>query len=196
MIAGQDSNSYGYIFTGYVEGFSVNSDFQSSTLEMSILQSGSYDVNTLSTQSISGLTAYTVSSLSTTTYSEQLVSRDHYTKSKSDVYYINNDVKYLNLIENTYKELSLDISCSILGSTSITYSIGTYNSKGVLAPNWVSVSSLGILQVTAPKVSSNTTYMFYVEAKVLNADLNIELEVTLQINKCTISNCYTCSSDI
>ena len=77
----------------------------------------------------------------------------------------------------------------------ITYSIPSYNSKGELVPSWITINNLGVLKINAPSVTTTTNYTFYVDSKILNADFNIELEVTLQINKCTVNSCKICKSN-
>ena len=94
----------------FIEGFSVNSDFRTSSLKMNIALTGNYDVNILSPQTISAVIPYTVVSVSSTLYPAQTVSLDHYSITKSDVYYINKNQKFLTLIENIYSEISLDVS--------------------------------------------------------------------------------------
>ena len=161
---------------------------------MNIIPSNQYIVISLSGQTIESLSTYSVLPVSTSTYPNQSLEMSNDSKSTSDVYYIANDQSFLTITEGTYNEINLDVSCSTSGTTLITYSIAPNNNNGDSAPSWVSVSSLGVLKFTAPFVNANTSYIIVVEAKVPNADLSIEMQVTLQVNKWLVNGCKLCKS--
>ena len=59
--------------------------------------------------------------------------------------------------------VTLDLTCSTTGTTAITYSLSVYLSNAI--PSWVSLNpSTGLLSITAPNVTADTTYPFYVDS--------------------------------
>ena len=81
-----------------------------------------------------------------------------------DIYYASDDQPY-SISEGLVKHESPDLPCSISGFTSISFSIGDYNS--VTAPAWVSIdTSSGELTITAPTVSVNTNFSFYINSAI------------------------------
>ena len=73
------------------------------------------------------------------------------------------DTQLYTTMESLYFEELPDLACSYSTSTSISFSISDYN--GTTAPSWVKVdSSTGLLKISAPAVSENTTVSFYEDA--------------------------------
>ena len=61
--------------------------------------------------------------------------------------------------------LTIEISCSSKGSTSISFSLSGYN--GTSPPSFVFVdSSTGVLNIIAPSVTASTQYSFYVDSSI------------------------------
>ena len=86
-----------------------------------------------------------------------------------------------------------NLSCSFSGSTSITYSLSSYN--GAIIPSFVSIdSTTGVLTIAAPSVSSSTTYSFYFTSTISGMAGPVQKIINLAINKCTVSNCQLCSA--
>ena len=54
----------------------------------------------------------------------------------------------------------LDLPCSESGSTIMSYSLASYNAASI--PTWVSIDSSGLLTISAPDVSVDTSNQFYV----------------------------------
>ena len=76
--------------------------------------------------------------------------------------YPNND-DALIATENSNLRLTPDLWWSQIGDAHISFSLGSYN--GVDVPSWVTIdSSSGVLNITAPEVTSNTNYYFYVNS--------------------------------
>ena len=74
----------------------------------------------------------------------------------SDVYFLTQD-QSISTLENNYVRITLDLTCSSSGSTSISYSLVEYNEN--LIPNWASIdSSSGVLTLNTPDVYSDTEY--------------------------------------
>ena len=107
--------------------------------------------------------------------------------------YLQIDTQTLSVSESTTSTQILNLSCSPSGLTSITYSLSSYN--GVIIPTFVSInSSSGVLTITAPSVSSFTTYSFYIDSTVSGVSGPVQKIINLTINKCTASNCQKCSA--
>ena len=135
-----------YAYYIYITKFSLSlitqhPDFASNALIIDVLSSGSYDVVTET-----GMPALTLSSLSlsfTGAYTNQsyTLTRNYLT----DVYYLK-DSQSLSVIEKTSTQVLPDLSCSLSSSTSIVFSLGSYNN--VNAPSWISVdANTGILTI-------------------------------------------------
>ena len=69
-----------------------------------------------------------------------------------------------SLLEGTSTIKNPDLTCSTSGSTSIVYSIVNYNAQ---ASSLATIDSItGQLSISAPSVSANTTYSFYIYSAV------------------------------
>ena len=85
-----------------------------------------------------------------------------------------------------------NLSCSFSGSTSIDFSLSSYNGGNI--PSFVSVNSAtGVLTIAAPSVSSSTTYSFYIDSTVSGISEPVQKIINLTVKKCTVSNCKTCT---
>ena len=144
----------------------------------------SSSVYTLSAQSGIGLLASTTEAVTTTSFTSASVTYVLNTVNSftSDARFQVSSQSYLTLIENTYSEVTPDLTCSSSGSTSITYSIADYN--GVTAPTWVTIdSNSGLLKMTAPSVSSATSYSFYIYSTISGTAGPAVKLINLQVNK-------------
>ena len=107
----------------------------------------------------------------------------------------------LYVSESTNSAYTPNLSCSISGSTSITYSLSSYN--GAIIPSFVSIDpTTGVLTIAAPSVSSSTAYSFYITSTISGMSSSVQKIINLTINKstssnnqnCTASNCQLCSA--
>ena len=97
---------------------------------------------------------------------------------------------YLSLLENSYIEVSPTLTWSSLSSTTIVFSIASYN--GVPAPVWVSIdSSSGLLKITTQNATNLTSYSFYINAQVSSATNTIQKLITINVAKWSSQNCKT-----
>ena len=100
--------------------------------------------------------------------------------------YQTNDQSF-SIAESTTTQVSPDLPCSVSGTTAISYTIANYLTT--TAPSWVTIdSSTGTLSVTAPEVSSNTEYDFYINSAVSGVSDPIQKLIKLTIMDCTASN--------
>ena len=99
----------------------------------------------------------------------------------------------LSVFESTTSAQTLNLSCSFSGSTSIAYSLSSYN--GAIIPSFVSINSAtGVLTITAPSVSSSTTYSFYITSTISGMSGLVQKIINLTVNKSTASNTQSCTA--
>ena len=155
-------SNYGYTTKFVFESIGNNTDFTAPTFSMNSLTTGTDDIISESTMTISSLNAsYSPTSA---TYANQSVTYVQGTTVTSDVYYQITS-QSISIIEANTATFTLDLSCSSSGSTSITYSIGNYGST--IAPSWATIdSNSGVLNITAPNVSADTEFDFYAVSTV------------------------------
>ena len=100
---------------------------------------------------------------------------------------------YLSLLENSYIEVSPTLTCSSISSTSIVYSISSYN--GVTAPSWVAIdSSSGLLKISTPNVTSPTSCSFFIDSQVSSVTNPIPKLINLKVTKWLAQNCQKWNS--
>ena len=134
----------------------------------------------------------------TLTYSQS--STPNYT---SDIYLQANDQSQ-DYIEEYSGFLSLELSCSTTGVTSIIYSISNYGSS--TAPSWVTIDpSTGQLSISTPNVTADTIFSFYVNSNITGVTNPVQKLVKLTVLDWAVANwlkwlgqgnttCQTCSS--
>ena len=106
--------------------------------------------------------------------------------------YQQTEMENFSVSESTTSTQTPNLSCSFSGSTSITYSLSSYNSVAI--PSFVSINSVtGILSIIAPSVSSSTTYSFYIDSTAAGISGPIQKIINLIVTKCTASNWQICT---
>ena len=107
--------------------------------------------------------------------------------------YLQTDTQTYSVSESTTSTQTPNLSCSFSESTSITFSLSSYN--GAIIPSFVSIDSVtGVLTIAAPSVSSSTTFSFYIDSTVSGMSGPVQKIINLTVNKCTASNCLKCSA--
>ena len=97
-----------------------------------------------------------------------------------------------SVTESTTSTQVPNLSCSYSGSTSIVFSLSSYN--GAIVPSFVSIdSATGVLTIEAPSVSSSTTYSFYILSTISGVSSPVQKIINLTVNKCTVGNCQMCT---
>ena len=125
------------------------------------------------------------------TYSNQSVTYNLISFTTSYVYFQVNTQK-ISVSESTTSSQSPNLPCSFSGSTSIDYSLSSYNSATI--PSFVSIGSVsGLLSIAAPSVSTTNTYIFSINSTVSGASSPIQTIIMLTVNKWTSNNCKLCS---
>ena len=106
--------------------------------------------------------------------------------------YLQNDTQSYSVSESTTSTQTPDLSCSFSGTTSITYTLSSYN--GAMIPSFVSINSAtGVLTIVAPSVSISTTYSFFISSTVSGISGPVQKIINLTVKKCTVSNCQICT---
>ena len=86
----------------------------------------------------------------------------------------------ISVIEKTSTQVLPDLSCSLSSSTSIVFSLGSFNSEVV--PSWVAIdSNTGLLTITSPEVEQDTNYNFYVNAMITDLTLQTQKQIKLTV---------------
>ena len=141
---------------------------------MNVLPSGSYDVVSETGMPILSSTSIQANSINWFNQSYTIV-HNYWT----DVYYQTNS-QSLSVTEKTSTQVLPDLSCSLSSSTSIVFSLGSFNSEVV--PSWVVVdSNTGLLTITSPEVEQNMNYNFYVNAMITGLTLQTQKQVKLTV---------------
>ena len=110
----------------------------------------------------------------------------------SDVSYLTAD-QTIYVTENTAAQILPDLTCSISGSTSISFSTANYMASTV--PSWVVIDSVsGILSINAPEASLDTEYDFYINSAVSGVSSPIQKLIKLIITNCAAKNWKKCIS--
>ena len=163
---------------------SQHPDFASSSATMNVLPSGSYDVVTETGMPTLSPSSPSISPVSYGNQSYTFV--QNYT---TDVDYIT-DAQSVSVTEKTSTQVLPDLSCSLSSSTSIVFSLGSFNSEVV--PSWVAVDvNTGLLTITSPEVEQDTNYSFYVNAMITGVSKQIQ-----KLIKLTVTNWDTWGSQI
>ena len=124
-------------------------------------------------------------------YTNQTVTYNFVTSTSSDVYFQIN-TQAISVSESTTSTQVPDLSCSASGSTSIVFSLNSYNSA--IVPSFVSINSTtGILTIVAPSVSSSTNYSFYITSTISGISSPVQKIINLTVKKCTAINCQICT---
>ena len=189
VVGGQKGNN-GYTAKFFPQSISLNSDFSSATWSMTALSAGTDDIFSLSGVTIAAADAsFTPPS---DAYTNQTVTYNLVSSITSDAY-LQTDTQTFSVSESTTSTQTPNLPCSFSGSTSITYSLSSYN--GALVPSFVSIdSSTGVLSIVAPSVSSSTTYSFYIDSTISGISGTVQKIISLTVKKCTVSNCQICTA--
>ena len=139
-----------------------------------MLPSGSYDVATET-----GMPSLSSTSVSATTINwinqTYTIAQNYWT----DVYYQTNS-QSVSVTEKTSTQVLPDLSCSLSSSTSIVFSLGSFNSEVV--QSWVMVdANTGLLTITSPEVEQDTNYSFYVNAMITGLTLQTQKQIKLTV---------------
>ena len=157
---------------------SQHPDFTSSSIIMNVLPSGSYDVVSEAGMPALSSTSIPANSISLTNQTYTIV-HIYWT----DVYYQTNS-QSLSVTEKTSTQVLPDLSCSLSNSTSIVFSLGSFNNE--IVPSWVAIdTNTGLLIITSPEVEKDTSYNFYVNAMITGLTLQTQKQIKLTVKDCS-----------
>ena len=189
-------NSTGFITKFYSDSIGIHPDFSAnpSTQFISITPNV-YPITSLVGVIISSANTETVSNPS---YNNQTVTY----VMNSDVYYQISSLS-LSIVENYSMQVVPDLTCSASGSTLILYSIATTN--GGVIPSWITLdSNTGLLSISAPEVSGDAFYTFYINSVISGVTTIPQKLINLNVkdwslnnwqkwSSTSISNCQICN---
>ena len=112
-----------------------------------------------------------------------------YTKNE---HYFDTTQKYLDLVENNDRQISPDLTCSEITTTS--YSVASFN--GTSIPSWIGIDAgFGTLKIKVPVVNATTDYLFYIMSTIQGKTDSVPKLITIRVNKWSVANCQKCSSN-
>ena len=156
-----------------------------SSWTMNVLFSGNEEIKSESSQLIGSVISQAVS-VPSPMYTNLTVSYIVYSSYTSDINYMTYDQSYL-IAKGTTSKITLDLPCSVSGSTLISYNIANYMTS--IAPSWVTIdSSTGELKISAPSVTSDTDYKFYVYSSINGFTNSVPKLIKLTILNCVSKN--------
>ena len=165
------------------QSIDAHPDFISNSFTMNVLTPGTNEITTDSGQTIDSITSQ---SITLQTYAGPSTSYTPGSSFTSDVNYFTNDVSY-SVLEGTIEQKLLDLSCSISGSTLISYSIANYLTSTV--PSWITFdSSSGLLSITAPIVSTDSEYSLLINSAVSGVSNPAQKIIRITIMNCAVLN--------
>ena len=131
--------------------------------------------------SISGPTSYTQTNNTLTLINlTQSVNATYSTDLISDTTTYTNS----SLVEQTYYQIDVDLTCSIDGSTSIIYELVSYNGSSV--PDWITLDSANFrLTGTTSNIDVNTQYTFAINATANGTTYQKVISLTVS-TKCAV----------
>ena len=179
IFVGDQSSTNNYIVKASVSMISDIPELSSSTVAMTSLESG-YTYN-----------PYNLTVVGPTTYDQTNItlSTTNITSSTNATYstdLISDTTTYTNssLIEQTYYQIDVDLTCSIGGSTSITYELVSYNGSSV--PDWITLDSTNFrLTGTTSNIDVNTQYTFAINATANGTTYQKVISLTVS-TKCAV----------
>ena len=165
-----------YIISSVLNTLTVRSDILVSTITMNAYVSGQADSVVSGSVLPKATTTYVMSTgvpptLDTTsTLSESIIT--------TDVQYYVSSVSFTELSSKTSYTKSVSLTWSTAGTTSISYSLISYN--GQTLPSWVSLdTSNQQIKFTTPWVTTNTTYQFAVQATISGTNTQTPVSLTV-----------------
>ena len=94
------------------------------------------------------------------------------------------DSQYLSVVEKTSTQVLPNLSCSLSSSTSIVFSLGSYNNVNV--PSWIAIdANTGFLTINSPEVDQDTNNSFYVNAVITGVSQQIQKLIRLTVTNWT-----------
>ena len=180
--------SWGYTTKFVIESISNNTDFATDSWTMNSLPSGTDDIVSVSIASIGSLLA---TSISTTAFIDQGFTYIQ-SSTSSDVYF-QILTESISVVEGSLTSMTLSLSCSFSGSTSIIFGTGNYRTS--TTPAWVSINpTTGTLSISAPNVNSDTEYDFYITSLASGFSSAAQKLVKLTVANCQVQNWQLCST--
>ena len=161
VVAGYDTGSKAYYSYFTPSTYKYNSVFTSpAPYTMTALSSSEYPITTGTGPTFSSLASQTVT---TPTVTNSAVTYEVISTTNNGIYE-NTSTESISFVYSTINTYTPSLTCSGSSATTLQYSLANYGLFTV--PSWVVInSSTGILTITAPIVTSDTEYDFYVQTQ-------------------------------
>ena len=171
-------------FTKFLpEDVNYHPDFQvTAPFIMNVIPAGTDDITSEGLETLSSISSIAVTSPASL-YSNLTVTYVQGSIYVSDISYQASDLS-ISVIENTSSQVTLVLTYSVSGTTSISYSKANYLT---LAPSWATLnSSTKVLSISAPDVTADTEFSFYINSAVTGITNPVH-----KIIKITVLNCIS-----
>jgi hypothetical protein len=117
------------------------------------------------------------------TVTDMTYSQDSSYTFDDDSYQYNTPQVFTGFIGNTALAQAVDLTCSVGGLLSISYTLTSASSSSV--PSWISLDETNSQLVgTTPSLSADTTFVFNIEASSSAWSSNYVSQISLTISKC------------
>ena len=105
-----------------------------------------------------------------------------------------NGIEFQSLMENWEKNLSISLTCSFTGSTTIAHTLGSYNGNSV--PNWIGLDiANSLLKFTLPNVTVDTDFSFQIVSSFGTNNISYYKPVFLKVLNWLVDNCHLCDTN-
>ena len=151
-----------YLIQTFPKTISMHYNVTESNFSFSVKSNTSYPIVSGAISNYS-LVDYPMSEFTVTSYTDTYTYLDFW---ESDISYWDGNTSYVRELQSsTYYEIDIYLTCSVSGSTSITYDL-TSDDNGTV-PDWIALdTSDRKLKFTTPQLNADTNFTFSVEATV------------------------------
>ena len=173
IVTGTLSNN-GYIMKYNPSMFDSLTNFTPSTWTMNVLASGTDDITSTTSLSLTSLSR----TVSNPSYTNETLTYNQVSASSYDVF-INTNAQSYTLVEKYSSTETPNLTCSSSGLTAIYFNIANLN--GSLAPDWIKIDPFsGALNISALDVNSDNSTSIYINSII--ADPSYPNPIKKQIN--------------
>ena len=158
-------------------------EFQNVNWNMTALEAGTHDVTPITNNALISASPLSVTAISV---ANQTVTYSLVMSNSSDVYLRSND-QLISVVQNSNLQIIPSLTCSISGTTDISYSLESYSGSQV--PSWITIDKkTGQLNISAPEIDAITTFRFYINSAVTGTINSVQKLIILTVIRCDIDN--------
>lgn len=183
---GRDLSTESYMASSPFQAFEDHPDIIASTFSMSATSISSYALTSIVYLGASSAYASTVNVLTMNTYTFSFADTED-TCEDANYYFL--PYTESNLMENWQKNSSIDVTCSLAGTMTFTYSLVAHGIEPI--PTWVTYDDVNNqLQMNLPTIPMSSTFHFYIQAQKTGSTVVYLKFITLNVIDCFVVNCY------